>query len=258
MVDMLKGIEDRCITKMMLKSLAVMLSHENIDVVNFFNQAFYQPPLMKDELFVPWNEDMPQFVFPCHTSVVTPPQLLEKLEGIGINIPPNATRKKKAVKKKQIDRKEIIMKKKQLKKYVIEEVFDTGLAEGEEPLKRVKVEALDFDWLFEGDNAKTLLRVLANDANDFALTQRSIKVFIELMWSHYQIAIIKFIFIPYIVYMISFVYLTGVLTVNGLDNIKTPPTEADKIAEQGALVINIWINIIICFVLFVFYAQQEI
>jgi len=78
------------------------------------------------------------------------------------------------------------------------------------------------------------------------------------MWSHYQIAIIKFIFIPYIVYMLSFVYLTGVLTVTGLDNIKTPPTEADKIAEQESLVINIWVNIILCFVLFVFYAQQEI
>jgi hypothetical protein len=41
MVDMLKGFDDRCTTKMMLKSLAVMLSHENIDVVNFFDTAFY-------------------------------------------------------------------------------------------------------------------------------------------------------------------------------------------------------------------------
>jgi hypothetical protein len=95
MVDMLKGFDDRCLTKMMLKSLAVMLSHENIEVVNFFETAFYQPPLMKEELFVPWNDDMEQFVFPCHTSVVTPPQLLEKLKEKGVNIPPNAYRKKK-------------------------------------------------------------------------------------------------------------------------------------------------------------------
>ena len=116
---------------------------------------------------------------------MTPPLLLEKLKEKGVVIPPNAYKKKKTNVTQNIDRKELLLKKRNMKKYVIEEKFDTGLAEGEEPLKRVKVEALDFDWLFDGDNAKTLLRVLANDANDFALTQRSIKMFIELMWSHF-------------------------------------------------------------------------
>jgi len=50
--------------------------------------------------------------------------------------------------------------------------------EGEQTLRRVTVEALDFDWVFENDNAKTLLAVLANDASDLALTRRSIRIFI--------------------------------------------------------------------------------
>ena len=44
--------------------------------------------------------------------------------------------------------------------------YETGLKEGEQELRRVTVEALDFDWVFENDNAKTLLSVLANDASD--------------------------------------------------------------------------------------------
>ena len=56
--------------------------------------------------------------------------------------------------------------------------YETGLKEGEQELRRVTVEALEFDWVFENDNAKTLLSVLANDASDRALTRRSIRTFI--------------------------------------------------------------------------------
>jgi hypothetical protein len=58
-------------------------------------------------------------------------------------------------------RAELILKKKNLRPVVLEEQFDTGLPEGEKPLKRVQLEALDFDWIFDGDNAKILLRLLA-------------------------------------------------------------------------------------------------
>jgi hypothetical protein len=55
--------------------------------------------------------------------------------------------------------------------------------------------------------------------------------------------------------MLSFCYLSGYLTVEGLDNVITKPTTADEIAEQKGLRINIYINIAICMVLFIFYAQ---
>jgi len=70
-------------------------------------------------------------------------------------------------------------------------------------LKRVQISALDFDWIFQENNAETLLSLLASDANNEVLTKRSIKIFIDLMWGHYQQAIIKNIFVPYCIYLSS-------------------------------------------------------
>ena len=84
---------------------------------------------------------------------------------------------------------------------MLDESFDNGLEEGEEPLKRVSIECLDLDWIFDGDNAKILLSVLASEANNSALTKKSIRIFVDLMWGKYQTAIIKFIFVPYMAYL---------------------------------------------------------
>jgi hypothetical protein len=75
------------------------------------------------------------------------------------------------------------MKKKNLRPNTLEAKFDAGLPEGEKPLKRVQLEALDFDWIFEENNAKVLLRLLATEANNNALVKKSIKIFIDLMWA---------------------------------------------------------------------------
>jgi hypothetical protein len=80
---------------------------------------------------------------------------------------------------------------------------------GDQPLRRVQIEALDMDWIFEGDNAKILLDILASQANNSALTKKSIRIFVDLMWSKYQAAIIKFIFVPYMAYLITLSLLSG-------------------------------------------------
>lgn len=72
-----------------------------------------------------------------------------------------------------------------MRKLVLDAEFDNGLNEGEEPLKRVQIECLDLDWIFDGDNAKILLSVLASEANNSALTKKSIRIFVDLMWSKY-------------------------------------------------------------------------
>jgi hypothetical protein len=70
-------------------------------------------------------------------------------------------------------------------------------------INRVSVEACEFDWLFEGDNVETLITILVKSANPEVLTTKTIKMFIKYMWeTHYQKAIIYWIFIPYIVYLI--------------------------------------------------------
>ena len=45
--------------------------------------------------------------------------------------------------------------------------------------------------------------LLANKSNDQVLNKKSIKIVIELMWSHYQPSIIKYIFFPYFLYLAS-------------------------------------------------------
>lgn len=73
----------------------------------------------------------------------------------------------------------------------------------------MQIEALDLDWIFDGENSKILLSVLASEANNSALTKKSIKIFVDLMWSKYQTAIIKFIFVPYMAYLFVLSLLAG-------------------------------------------------
>lgn len=61
--------------------------------------------------------------------------------------------------------------------------------EKESAYKRVRAEAIDFDWIFKGseknDNAKNMILLLsAQDRSELFIT-RSIRVFIELMWQQY-------------------------------------------------------------------------
>ena len=77
MVEMLKtGNDEICITKMMLKSLALILTSENDAMIDFFDDAWFEPPQMRIDQFVPWNDDVENIVFPCHTSVISRDLLL--------------------------------------------------------------------------------------------------------------------------------------------------------------------------------------
>ena len=52
-----------------------------------------------------------------------------------------------------------------------------------ETLKKISLEALDFDWIFDGENAKNLIGLLSNYASSKKLfVQKPIQIFIELMW----------------------------------------------------------------------------
>jgi hypothetical protein len=79
MVEMLIDFPEQCVSKMMLKSLAVVLSHESESVINFFEECIFKPPQMQIEQFLPWNDDMDEFVFPSHTSVMSRKLLIDEL-----------------------------------------------------------------------------------------------------------------------------------------------------------------------------------
>jgi hypothetical protein len=80
--------------------------------------------------------------------------------------------------------------------------------ESESEVKRVSVEAIDFDWIFEGDNAKEFIMLLAYEARSKIYIQKSVRVFIKLIWDLYQSQIVKKIFIPYLIYMMIMMHLS--------------------------------------------------
>ena len=49
--------------------------------------------------------------------------------------------------------------------------------------KRICVEALDFDWIFQNNNISVMLDLMATRANRKLLVKRSFKVIIELLWA---------------------------------------------------------------------------
>lgn len=95
MIFMLNDNSNLCVTKTMLKSLTLVLLNEQESVVNFFDGAFYQPPQMIIDWFVPWDDGREELVFPCHTSVISQKLLMTKLEENGVDM----THKKKTFKK---------------------------------------------------------------------------------------------------------------------------------------------------------------
>lgn len=98
MIEMIIDFPEYAISKMVLKSFALILSHESETVIDFFENNIYQPPQMQEEQFVPgWTDDMDQFVFPSHTSVISKKFLIEEMASQGIDVG-GAGPKKKAKK----------------------------------------------------------------------------------------------------------------------------------------------------------------
>jgi hypothetical protein len=112
---------------------------------------------------------MTEFVFPSHTSIISKELLFQKLAQEGIVSKPQVQRPKLRTQSKDVEvtqqmsrRQKNVEQRRKLRRLVLDEKFDNGLGDGEEPLKRVQIECLDFDWIFDGDNAKILLSVLAD------------------------------------------------------------------------------------------------
>ena len=87
-------------------------------------------------------------------------------------------------------------------------------------MKRVKVEAIDFDWVFEGNNCKTLIKLLANKSDSKMLATKSIRSFIMLMWNkYYQQAIIRTIFLKFVIWMFIYILLATYFAGTFIDKI---------------------------------------
>jgi hypothetical protein len=76
-------------------------------------------------------------------------------------------------------------------------------------MKRVEVTALEFDWIFYGDDAEDFIDRLAETDNDNLFTINSVKIIILFLWNKYFYRILMVNFIPFIIYITFFcVYVT--------------------------------------------------
>ena len=72
--------------------------------------------------------------------------------------------------------------------------------------KRITLEALDFDWIFNEGNVDNLVAVLNSSPKNAIYATKSLRVFITLIWDEYWSYIVGCVFFPYIIYMLLFVY----------------------------------------------------
>lgn len=93
-------------------------------------------------------------------------------------------------------------------KYSIEVEPQTHIAD-DSNIKQVEAKILDFNWVFVGDNAARLTKILAETDNDEIFATAQIRVFVDFMWQGYYSAIMDQLFIPFIFYFVSFILYTG-------------------------------------------------
>ena len=72
-------------------------------------------------------------------------------------------------------------------------------------LSRVEIKAIEFDWLFDEDQGKRFLVSLATTDNMEVFSIDVIQNVILYMWKHYRKAIVKFMFIPFLIYFVLFI-----------------------------------------------------
>lgn len=101
--------------------------------------------------------------------------------------------------------------------------------------QRVAITILDFDWVFEEDNTKKVLEILVNFGENKLFKQESIKSFIKLMWSYYQPAIIRKIFLPYCIYMTIMILLASKGVGEYLDTLESQHNHSAKDDSKATL-----------------------
>ena len=65
------------------------------------------------------------------------------------------------------------------------------------------------DWLFDHNNAETLIEMISDVQGKEALTTPPVRHFVSMMWSRFQPRIVAYVFVPYLVYLFLIFTLSG-------------------------------------------------
>ena len=74
--------------------------------------------------------------------------------------------------------------------------------------KRLDIRAIEFDWIFNSGEGVDFLKTLANTDNIELFSLTLIRYIIRFLWGYYRKAIVIYLFIPYILYFITFILYT--------------------------------------------------
>ena len=130
----------------------------------------------------------------------------------------------------EINRKEL---KSQELKFIEQEDID---GDGDIHSIRVQCEIIDFDWIFEGDNMKNLIKMLNEQENPALYVVKSMNALIDLIWDRYETAIIKRIFYPYLIYMFSFITLGSAVDGGYIGKVENGHYDGHKDEKVGDMV----------------------
>lgn len=72
-----------------------------------------------------------------------------------------------------------------LREYELNENPSKQFSKVRQNLKRVQVQAIDMDWLFEKNNAEDLIEIISKCQSTDALTKKPIKLFVNMMWTRF-------------------------------------------------------------------------
>jgi hypothetical protein len=78
-------------------------------------------------------------------------------------------------------------------------------------MKRVELEAVEFDWIFKGEMAIDFIQHLATTENDALFSISTIRIIIMFLWSKIFFKIRNKIFYPFILYFISYIIMTTII-----------------------------------------------
>ena len=183
MIMLLSDFPDVTLSKMFVKQLQELINSELNSVFGFLNQKIFQPPQMRNTvLLIPWDSNKDELIFASQTSIVS----YQLLKDNGLldqdfdidNI--NFNDEDESHDDTLFDKRERkVFQKIKLREYCVE-CENEELEEPEEKahfkdnddLRRVKITALDIDWLFFEDNFVKTLDILATTQNDEILISK--------------------------------------------------------------------------------------
>lgn len=119
---------------------------------------------------VRWPDDADNFIFASCTSLITVQSIEEELMNQGLI---------DKIKDEEDEKDDLLPIRSGIGSRSLRVDPDKDIGN---PTKRVTISALDFNWIFENDNAKSLIKILADYGSGDLFVTKSFRTLIDFLW----------------------------------------------------------------------------